>query len=82
MASLLGKMPTTSVRRLISRFNRPDWVRRVQLGPGLGKGHVGEHVLLGAVHDCASFGTFGLIWSFGGRMIHWIIRASASPLRY
>jgi hypothetical protein len=30
----------------------------------------------------ASFGTFGLIWSFGGRMIHWIIRASASPLRY
>jgi hypothetical protein len=58
MASLLGKMPTTSVRRLTSRFNRPDWVRRVQLGPGLGKGHVGEHLLLGAVHDCCKLRYF------------------------
>ncbi len=58
MASLLGKMPTTSVRRLISRFNRPDRVRRVQRGPGLGKGHVGEHLLLGAVHDCCKLRHF------------------------
>ena len=52
MASSLGKMPTTSVRRLISPLRRSMRVGRVQLGAVLAReGHVGEHVLLGLVHD-------------------------------
>ncbi len=52
MDASLGKIPTTSVRRLISPFRRSigfvlcSFVRCCG-----GKGHVGEDVLLGAVHE-------------------------------
>ncbi len=40
MASALGKMPTPSVRRLISPLRRLRW-----------EGHVGQHIGLGLVQE-------------------------------
>ena len=51
MASSLGKIETTWVRRLISRLSR-DRIGRVDLAPvAFREGHVGEHLILGAVHQ-------------------------------
>jgi len=59
MTSSLGKMPTTSVRRLISPL-RLDWVGRVQLGPMLRRErHVGEYVSLSFVHEGCELGRLG-----------------------
>ncbi len=57
MASSFGKMPTTSVLRLIIQsLNR---VRAVQLGPVLlRKGHVCEDIFLRAVHKAGEFRHF------------------------
>ena len=50
MAVSLGKMPTTSVRRLISPFRRSNGF--VELDPMGGReAHVGQHVGLGRVHQ-------------------------------
>ena len=58
MASSLGMMPTTWVRRLICETL--DWVGRVQLGPMLlREGHVGEHVSLGFVEEAGKLGQLG-----------------------
>jgi hypothetical protein len=52
MASSLGKIPTTSVRRLISPFKRSiGFVECNLVRCSLGEGHVGKHVVLGLVHD-------------------------------
>ena len=60
MAASLGKMPTTSVRRLISPLRRSSGLVRVQLGAVLGReGHVGEHVGLGLVHEGGELGHLG-----------------------
>ena len=66
MAASLGKMPTTSVLRLISppeqvRGRLPlDGVVGVQLGAVLlGEGHVGQHVGLGGVHEAGELGHAG-----------------------
>ena len=52
MASSLGKMPTTSVRRLISPLSRSI------LAMLLREGHVGEDVGLGLIHDRRELGHF------------------------
>ena len=60
MAASLGKMPTTSVRRLISPFSRSSGLVRVQLGAVLGReAHVGQHVGLGLVHQGGELGDLG-----------------------
>ena len=60
MASSLGKMPTTSVRRLISPLRRSSGLVRVQLGAVLRReGHVGQHVGLGLVHEGGELGHLG-----------------------
>ena len=60
MAASLGKMPTTSVRRLISPLSRSIGLVRVQLGPvRRGEAHVGEHVGLGLVHEGGELGQLG-----------------------
>ena len=52
MASSLGKMATTSVRRLISPLRRSSGLVECSCAPVvLGEGHVGEHVVLGLVHQ-------------------------------
>ena len=52
MASSLGKMPTTSVRRLISPLSRSRRLVEWILGQcSAGKAHVGQHVGLGLVHE-------------------------------
>ena len=52
MASSLGKMPTTSVRRLISPLSRSKGLVLCSLGAMLGgEGHIGEHIGLGFVHE-------------------------------
>ena len=60
MASSLGKIPTTSVRRLISPLSRSiglvlcSWTRC-----SLGKGHVGQHVGLCLINDGGELGNLG-----------------------
>ena len=53
MAASLGKMPTTSVRRLISPLSALDRIGASAAWPDAarGKRHVGEHVGLGLVHQ-------------------------------
>ena len=52
MASSLGKMPTTSVRRLISPLSRSSGLVECSLAPMLlREGHVGQHVGLGLIHE-------------------------------
>jgi hypothetical protein len=52
MAASLGKMPTTSVRRLISPFSRSGGlVEWSLLQSSLGEAHVGHDVGLGRVHE-------------------------------
>ena len=52
MASSLGKMPTTSVRRLISPLSRSIGLVECSLVRCcVREGHVGEHVGLGLVHE-------------------------------
>ena len=52
MASSLGKMPTTSVRRLISPLRRSSGLVECSLARcSLREGHVGQHVGLGLVHE-------------------------------
>ena len=56
---LVGKMPTTSVRRLISPFSL-ERVDRMQLGSmGYRKGHVGQDIGLAVVHEGRRFGKRG-----------------------
>ena len=60
MASSLGKMPTTSVRRLISPLSRSMGIVGVQLGAVfLGEGHVCQHVMLSLIHDVGELGRLG-----------------------
>jgi hypothetical protein len=60
MASSLGKMPTTSVRRLISPLTCSIGLVELQLGAMCDrKGHVGEHVDLGLVHERGELRQFG-----------------------
>lgn len=62
MASLLGKIQTTSVRRLTSLCNFFQWVGAVRFGPApCGKIHVGERVILAGVHESAEPGVKGAI---------------------
>ena len=50
--SLVGKIPTTSVRRLISPLSRSIRIGRIDFAVVLArKTHVGEHVLLGIRHE-------------------------------
>ena len=53
MASSLGKMPTTSVRRLISPLTRSIGLVECSAwcGAPAGRAHVGEHVALGLIHQ-------------------------------
>jgi hypothetical protein len=52
MAAPLGKIPTTSVRRLISPFSRSMGLVECSLARcSLGKGHVGQHVGFCLIHD-------------------------------
>lgn len=52
MASSLGKMPTTSVRRFDLAVEALDRIRAVKLCPMLFReGHVGENVRLGIIED-------------------------------
>ena len=52
MASSFGKMPTTSVRRLISPFSRSSGFVLVHLAAmALREVHVGEHVGFGVVEQ-------------------------------
>ena len=52
MAASLGKMPTTSVRRLISPFNRSSGLVLCSLVRCCGwEGHVGQHIGLGLIHQ-------------------------------
>ena len=52
IAASLGKMPTTSVRRLISPLRRSSGlVEWILARCSLGKRHVGEDVLLGLVQE-------------------------------
>lgn len=61
-ASLLGKIQTTSVRRLTSLCNFSQWVGAVRFGPApCGKIHVGERVVLAGVHESAEPGVKGAI---------------------
>ena len=60
MAASLGKMPTTSVRRLISPLTRSSGlVEWILARCSLGKAHVGEHVLLGLVQQRGELGQLG-----------------------
>lgn len=55
--SSLGKMPTTSARRFTSLFNLSRGLVECNFDPVLAwEGHVGEHVLLGLVHQRAELG--------------------------
>jgi hypothetical protein len=64
MAASLGKMLTTSARRLISPLTRSRALGQVDLGLVLlGKAHVGEHVLLGLVQHRRELGSVGRTWS-------------------
>lgn len=62
MAGSLGKIPTTSMRRLISAFKRSsvrafERVGAVQLLPvRLGKRHVRQNLILAAVHERCDLG--------------------------
>ena len=57
MAASLGKMPTTSVRRLISRVRALERIGGVHLRPVLGgEVHVGEHIGLRRVHQLGELG--------------------------
>ena len=52
MAASLGKMPTTSVRRLISPLSRSSGLVECSLARCCWReGHVGQHVGLGLVHQ-------------------------------
>ena len=56
MESSFGKMPTTSARRLTSLFSRSSgFVECSLVRCCAGEGHVGEHVMLGLVHEPAEF---------------------------
>ena len=60
MAASLGKMPTTSVRRLISPLRRSSGLVECSLARcAAGKRHVGEHVGLGLVHQGGELGQLG-----------------------
>ena len=60
MASSLGKMPTTSVRRLISPLSRSIGLVECSLVRCCGReGHVGEHVGLGLVQEGGELGQLG-----------------------
>ena len=60
MAASLGKMPTTSVRRLISPLRRSSGLVECSLARCCGReGHVGQHVGLGLVHECGELGQLG-----------------------
>jgi hypothetical protein len=60
IAASLGKMPITSVRRLISPIGLSMGLVGVQLGTVLGReAHVGEHVGLGLVHQGGQLGDLG-----------------------
>ena len=76
MVASLGKMPTTSVRRLTSPLMRSKGLARVDLGPMLrGGSHIGEHVLLGLVGQRGPAWGLGGTWSATWR--HWALTASA-----
>jgi hypothetical protein len=56
MASSLGKMPTTSVRRLISPFSRSiGLVEQILAQCSLGEVHEGENVDLGLIEQGGEF---------------------------
>ena len=57
MAASLGKMPTTSVRRLISPLSRSSGLVECSLARCCCReGHVGQHVGLGLVHEAGELG--------------------------
>ena len=75
MASSLGKMPTTSVRRLISPLRRSMRIGRCRSWAGgrNGKLMIGEHVALGLVHQRRrALDTLARSWSATWR--HWRAR--------
>ena len=60
MAASLGKMPTTSVRRLISPFKRSIGLVECSLGRCRGReGHVSQHVGLDLIHERGELGDLG-----------------------
>ena len=60
MASSLGKMPTTLVRRLISPLRRSIGLVLCSLGRMQRREvHIGEHVLLGGIHEGSQLGHLG-----------------------
>ena len=60
MAASFGKMPTTLVRRLISPLSRSrELVECSRERCSRGKAHVGQHVVLGLVHDRRQLGQLG-----------------------
>ena len=57
MAASFGKIPTTSVRRLISAFEPLERIgRRDLLAMRFGEVHEREHVVLGLVHHRGELG--------------------------
>ena len=67
MASSLGKMPTTSVRRLISPLSRSSglvlWIFGLWspafAGQALGEAHKGQNIGFGLVHQSGQLGDLG-----------------------
>ena len=60
MAASLGKMPTTSVRRLISPLSRSSGLVECSLvAVGGREGHVGQDVGLGLVEEAGELGQLG-----------------------
>src|SRR6478735_3191658 len=77
MASSLGKMPTTSVRRLISPFTRSIGFVECSFGRcAAGKLMYARTSLSASSINSASFLTLGRSWSATCR--HWALAASAS----
>ena len=76
MASSFGKMPTTSVRRLISPFRRSTGFVECSLALcSLGKDMQARTSCSASSMIAPSFGTLGRIWSATAR--HWVLAASA-----
>ena len=59
MAASLGKMPTTSVRRLISPLRRSSRLVECSLAVLDPEGHVGEHICLRFVQEGCELGQLG-----------------------
>jgi hypothetical protein len=77
IAASSGKMPTTSVRRLISPLRRSKGWVEWSLAVLLGQADLGKHVLLGVVQQGRGLGQ---LWGSAGRRPGATRRQSALPI--